>query len=42
MPKYLQGYEDEHALRYTHREDIEPMYWVLLSKQVLVYLVELP
>ena len=41
-PKYLQGYLDEYAFRYNHRDDIEPMYWVFLNKLALAYLAEQP
>jgi hypothetical protein len=30
--KYLQAYADEYAFRYSHRNDFQPMFWVLMSK----------
>ena len=39
-PKYLQGYLDEYAFRYNHRNDVEPMYWVFLNKLTLAHLAE--
>lgn len=41
-PKYLQDYLDEYAFRYNHRDNVESMYWVLLSKVSLAHLAEQP
>jgi hypothetical protein len=41
-PKYLQGYLDEYAFRYNHRDDVDPMYWGLLKKVSLAHLAVQP
>ncbi len=39
-PKYLQGYLDEYAFRYNHRNDVEPMYLAFLNRLIPSCLVE--